>query len=72
MSFNRHLQVGDHLIIEIYLQLKNQGASLWENLKKAGVWLGQFHRHLRSGLLVTFFLMLLTIMISTFAHVYFG
>lgn len=71
MSLGRRLQVGDRLIIGTRPQVKTQQLSLGETLRKGLLWLGQFQRHLRSGLVVTFFL-ILTITITTLAYVHFG
>ncbi len=71
MSLGRRLQAGDRLIIGTRPKIETQRASLVERFKKSWVWLGQFQRHLRSGLLVTL-LLLTTILVATAAYVYFG
>ena len=71
MSTGRRLQAGDRLIIGTRPKVATQRASLIERLKKSLIWLEQFQRHLRSGLLVTL-LLFLTIAIATSAYVAFG
>lgn len=71
MSLERRLRVGDQLIIGIRPHVERHQVSLVEILKKSGAWLGQFQRHLRSGLVVTISL-LLTIAVATLAYTYFG
>ncbi len=71
MSLGRRLQAGDRLIIGTRPKIETQRASLVERFKKSWIWLGQFQRHLRAGLLVTL-LLLTTILVATAAYVNFG
>ncbi|MGB3293034.1 MAG: NAD-binding protein [Phormidesmis sp.] len=71
MSTGRRLQAGDRLIIGTRPRMASQRASLMERLRKSLIWLEQFQRHLRSGLLVTL-LLFLTIVVATSAYVIFG
>lgn len=71
MSLDMKLDEGDRLIIGTRPRVETHRASLLEQFRKGWRWLGQFQRHLRSGLVVTFSLFL-TIFIATLAYVYFG
>lgn len=67
MSLDRRLQAGDRLIIGSKANARQNRTSWQERLGEAIVWLGQFQRQLRSGLLVTLTL-LLTILVATFTY----
>jgi voltage-gated potassium channel Kch len=71
MSLERELQAGDRLIIGTKPQVRKRSVSWLEQLRKILVWVGQFQRHLRSGLIVTLVL-LATILIATLTYVNFG
>jgi Trk K+ transport system NAD-binding subunit len=58
-------------IYEEHIHIGHQRLSLIERLRKSLLWLAQFQRHLRSGLLVTL-LLLFTIFLATAAYVCFG
>lgn len=71
MSCERELQAGDRLIIGTKPQIRKHQTSWLEQYRKMLVWVGQFQRYLRSGLIVTFVLLLI-ILIATFTYVSFG
>lgn len=71
ISLNRRLQVGDRLIIGTRPSIATHRSTLIEKLKKSFLWLEQFRRYLRPGLVVSFFL-LMTIAIATFTYIIFG
>jgi len=71
MSLKRRLQVGDRLIVGARPTVEASRTTVIETVKKSLLWLEQFRRYLRSGLVVTS-LLLLTIAIATCAYVYFG
>lgn len=71
MSLDRRLESGDRLIIGTRPRVETHRISWVDRLKKSWRWLGQFQRHLRSGLVVTLSLVV-TILIATVAYVYFG
>jgi voltage-gated potassium channel Kch len=67
MSMERRLQAGDRLIIGTKPQIRRRRLSWTDKLNKSLVWLAQFQRHLRSGLLIAFVL-LATIAIATLTY----
>ena len=67
MSKKRRLQAGDRLIIGTKPQVRLRRLSWTDKLNKTLVWLAQFQRHLRSGLLITLVL-LFTIAIATLTY----
>ncbi len=71
MSLNRRLQAGDRLIIGTRPSVETQRSTLTEKFKKSLLWLEQFRRYLRPGLIVSFFL-LMTIAIATCTYILFG
>ena len=71
MSLDRRLQAGDRLIIGARPSIETHRFTVSERLKKSVLWLEQFRRYLRPGLIVSFFL-LMTIAIATFTYIIFG
>ena len=71
MDAGRRLQAGDRLIIGTRPKVENHRSTLAEKLKKSMVWLEQFRRYLRPGLIVSS-LLLLTIAIATGTYISFG
>ncbi|MGB3767794.1 MAG: NAD-binding protein [Phormidesmis sp.] len=71
MDSNREIQLGDRLIIGTRPRVAANYTSFFEKLKKSLLWLEQFRRYLRPGLIITG-LLLLTIAIATCAYIAFG
>ncbi|EDX86604.1 TrkA-N domain family [Synechococcus sp. PCC 7335] len=71
MSQDRRLQSGDRLIIGTHPNIATYRSTAAEKIKKSFLWLEQFRRYLRPGLIVSFFL-LMTIAIATFTYILFG
>lgn len=71
MSLGRRLRAGDRLIVGLKPKRQYHHLSGIDQLRKLWHWLGQFHRYVRSGLLVTLVL-LLTILLATMMYLNFG
>lgn len=71
MDLNQRLQLGDRLIIGTRPKVEAHRTSFLDKLKKSLLWVEQFRRYLRPGLVVSG-LLLLTIAIATFAYIAFG
>ncbi|MCM1982369.1 potassium channel family protein [Lyngbya confervoides] len=71
MNLKRRLQAGDRLIIGTKPAVETRRSSLGEMFRKGLLWVAQFQRHLRSGLVVTCSL-LVTIALATMTYAYFG
>ena len=71
MNSNRRLQPGDRLIVGTRHDSKAKRMTFFDSLRKSLLWLEQFRRYLRPGLIVAL-LLLLTIAIATVAYILFG
>lgn len=71
MSLERRIRSGDRLIVGFKPKHQQHHFSGIDQFKKLWNWLGQFHRYVRSGVLVTLVL-ILTILLATLTYLNFG